>query len=594
MRSQDTKINKNTGEGQKQIVNSVFALLSLIGLLFLFSGVACAQDPLRELKDETLSYFTPLKGTVIAVMGKVITSDLGSAAGVRKGMRFAIHREGTPFLHPITKEPMGRIETPVGSAVVREVKEKNSVMEIIKGDASLGDVVRISEMKPRVLFFQDKSADWNLADSYYDLLKESGRFEIIDTSLNSASDDTLIAEAKKVNATLVFALTGRQQDKELFLKQRIFWVEDASALMEDELKVEAAYAKALGGSRTTVAPIASADDTLLSFDLPFGAKLVALGDLKGDGTHEIILSTGRDLRVFTLGSGLQDMSELKVSATDDFLWIETADVDGDGKDEIIVTSLRGRNVDTTSDSLVRDIKDTGRVVSYIYALKGSELSLLWKGNLFLRYLPQTGLVAQKFDVMDGFGGPVFRVTYSSGEVRAGDDLKLPKGVNIYDFVYIDGSGATRNVLAYDDSGYLNLYNEMGLRIWRSTDDYGGMLTTFQKAASTVMVDKGAWSIKDGLFVRNRDTFAVKRIPLSNMAKGLGYKSSQIKTLLWTGFSMEESTLVDGISGAVQDYGLVGDKLIVLSRPMFGIKFKNIMKGESPLGSMLYIYSLKGM
>lgn len=594
MRAQGTEIGRNRREGQRGIAHSVSALFSVIGLLILLSGAAHAQDPLSQLKDETLSYFTPLKGKVVGVMGKTITSDLGSSAGVKKGMRFAILKEGTPFLHPITKEPMGRIETPVGKAVVREVKEKGSTMEIIKGDADLGDIVRISEMKLRVLFYQDKSADWNLADPYYDLLKESGRFEIMDTSLNSANDAAVLAEARRVNAALVFVVTGRQQDKEAFLKQRILLVEDSSQLAENEIKVEATYAKALGGSRATVTPIASASDTLLSFDLPFGARLIAVGDLKGDGTREIILSTGRDLRVFTLGSGLQDLSELKVSATDDFLWIETADVDGDGRDEIIVTSLRGRSVDTTSDSLVHDVKDAGRVISYIYTLKGSELSLLWKGNLFLRSLPQTGLIAQKFDSAEGFGGPVFRAGYVSGEVKAGDEIKLPRGVNIYDFVYVDGSGAAKNVLAYDDSGYLNLYNEMGLRIWRSKDDYGGVLTTFKKAAPSVMVDRGAWSIKDRLFVRNRDSFAVKRIPLANMAKGLGYKSSQIKTLLWTGFSMEEGTLVDGISGAVQDYAFAGDKLVVLSRPLFGIKFKNIMKGENPLGSMLYVYSLKGM
>ena len=86
---------------------------------------------------------------------------------------------------------------------------------------------------------------------------------------------------------------------------------------------------------------------------------------------------------------------------------------------------------------------------------------------------------------------------------------------------------------------------------------------------------------------------VKRIPLANMAKGLGYKSSQIKTFWWTGFSMEESTLIDGISGGIMDYAFAGDKLIVLSKPLFGIKAKNILKGENPLGSMLYIYSLKG-
>jgi hypothetical protein len=343
-----------------------------------------------------------------------------------------------------------------------------------------------------------------------------------------------------------------------------------------------------------VAPLASGSDALFFFDLPFGAKLIAVGDLKGDGGREIILSTGNDLRVFALGSGLQELYELKVSGAEDFLWIDTADVNGDGRDEIIVTSLRGRSVDTTGDSMVQTVKDEGKVVSYIYALKGSELSLLWKGGSFLRFLPQTGLIAQKFDITEGFGGPVFRMVYESDGVKAGDEVWLPKGVNIYDFVYVEGSGTARNILAYDDSGYLNLYNEMGLRIWRSNDNYGGILTTFKKAAPSVMVDKGVWSIKDRLFVRNRDAFAVKRIPVASVAKGLGYKSSQIRTLMWTGFSMEEGTLVDGISGAILDYAFAGDRLIVLSRPLLGIKFKNILKGESLLGSMLYVYSLKGM
>jgi hypothetical protein len=57
--------------------------------------------------------------------------------------------------------------------------------------------------------------------------------------------------------------------------------------------------------------------------------------------------------------------------------------------------------------------------------------------------------------------------------------------------------------------------------------------------------------------------------------------------------MEENTLIDSISGSVIDYALLPDRLVVLSRPLFGLKPKNILKGESPVGSMLYVYSLKG-
>jgi len=65
------------------------------------------------------------------------------------------------------------------------------------------------------------------------------------------------------------------------------------------------------------------------------------------------------------------------------------------------------------------------------------------------------------------------------------------------------------------------------------------------------------------------------------------------TLFWTGLSMDERTLVDSISGSILDYAISGDWLIVMSKPLFGIKTENILKGENPMGSMLYIYSLTG-
>ena len=52
-------------------------------------------------------------------------------------------------------------------------------------------------------------------------------------------------------------------------------------------------------------------------------------------------------------------------------------------------------------------------------------------------------------------------------------------------------------------------------------------------------------------------------------------------------------LVDDIRGGLLDYAVTGDKIIVLTSPVMGIKFENILKGENPLGTVLYIYSVKG-
>lgn len=566
----------------------------VLSALLLFPAVSSGQDPLVQLKDETLNYFKPLKGNIVSVEGDTIVSDIGSKSGIKKGMRVTIFKEGMPFLHPVTKEPMGKVETPSGTAEVKEVNEESSVLRILKGNATVKDIVRISEIRMRVLFYQDRSVDWNLGDSYYQLLKKSGRFDIVDTSLDSADDVRIIAEARKLNTQAALILTEKDSDEGSLLNERILWSDDASKLLENAVKVGSAYVKGLRAANPMAAPVASAGDALLFFDLPYSGRLVTTGDFKGDHKQELVIGTSRELRVYTLSASLQDIYEIKGSSNDDFLWVDTMDVNGDGRDEIIVTSLRGRSVDVTSESIEPAIKDAGRLVSYVYGLEGSEFSLLGKGNLFMRVLPAFGLIAQRYEEGGGFDGPVFSVRYQGGRFEEGEVLKLPKGVNIYDFVFMEGPGGARYTLAYDESGRLSLYNETGLRVWQSRENYGGFPVTFKKTSPTVMIGKGEWSIKDRLYVKGRESFAVKRVPLAKVARGLGYKSSDIKTLWWTGFSMEENTLIKGISGGVTDYACYGDKLIVLSKPLFGFKPGNILKGESPLGSMLYVYSLRGM
>ena len=95
------------------------------------------------------------------------------------------------------------------------------------------------------------------------------------------------------------------------------------------------------------------------------------------------------------------------------------------------------------------------------------------------------------------------------------------------------------------------------------------------------------------FMQNREILVIKRIPLVGMAKGIGYSKSQIRSLWWTGVSMEERTIIDDIPGKALDYTIADNRIIILDMPMLGIKFKNILKGENPIGTVLYIYPLKG-
>jgi hypothetical protein len=281
-----------------------------------------------------------------------------------------------------------------------------------------------------------------------------------------------------------------------------------------------------------------------------------------------MLSNGKNARVYLPAVDLQLLWEVKGTAADDHLWIDAIDLNRNGKDEIVITLMRNEEV-----------------FSCIYELEGSEFKKLQEGQ-------GTELVAQGHSMSDGFTGDIVGITWDGG-YKTGEKIRLPKGVNIYDFAFIEGADKEKLVFTYDDKGFLNLYDGKGVRVWRSAADTGGFLTKFKKENPNQFVDSGEWAVKDRLIPRNREVLAVQRVPLAEMAKGIGYKSSRLKNYWWNGFSMDEGVLVNDIKGTLLDYALAGDKMIALTSPFLGVKFENILKGENPLGAMLYIYSVKG-
>lgn len=552
-----------------------FHILYLLFLIFnlLFSGISYADDnPLNLMRDDVLSYFKPLKGKVVSVSDGKAVADIGVKSEVKKGMRFTVFREGAPFLHPVTKEPIGKLETVVGKVEVKDVGPDTSTIVILKGDVREADKIRISETGMNVLFYQGRNVDWSLADSYYRALKDTGRLELVDTSLESDSDAEIIAEAKRLNADVVLILSAKEAGGDVMLKQVLFWVDDSAKFAEDEVKIVGTFMKELKFGEEFFGP--QKGESRLYVDLPFGVRLIASGDVDGDGKAELLMSTGKDVRLYVPGGELSEGIRIKGSVTDEHIWLDAMDLNGDGRDEVIITFMKDDAVN-----------------SRIYELKDSKFSVMWQGNVFLRRIGNE-LIAQAYANGEGYKGSVFTIVWHDG-YKKGSNVSLPKDVNIYDFVYINEPDGRRLILAYDDAGYLNLYDDKGSRIWHSKEDYGGFLTTFKRIPPSGLVDRGEWSVKDRLFLRNREVFIIKRIPFIGMAKGIGYSKSRIKSLWWTGASMEERDVIEDIPGNALDYSLAGDRLIVLSRSSFGIKLENILKGENPLGSALYIYSLKG-
>ncbi|TAN38552.1 MAG: VCBS repeat-containing protein [Nitrospirae bacterium] len=544
----------------------------LLCFLLLGSLAHAEDDPITKLSQTTLSYFKPMSGTVLSVVSGKVTVTLSDKDGLKPGMRLKALREGEPFLHPVTREVIGKVEAAVGVFQTKEAGADSSSGVMITGEARPGDRVRLSDTRVRMLFCQDKGMDWYLADDLYRKLKSSGRIEMVDTALETGDEKTVLAEAAKLGVEVAVILTAREADKTTFFRERAYWVSDGSLFLDTEIKIGADISKELRFSERLFSP--GSGDPVMTFDLSFRGRFVASADIDGDGRQELLISNGKDIRVYMPGTDLQPLWEIKGSATDDHLWIDTVDLNKNGKDEVVVTSMKNNEV-----------------VSSVYEFNGSGFTKLWETRHFLRR-SGNGLIAQAYSANDGFSKDILNIVWN-GEFRTGEKVRTPKGVNIYDFVFVEGPSKEKLVFAYDEKGYLNLYDDKGTRTWKSAAPTGGFISSFAKTSPAGYLDPEVWSVKDRLLQRQREIMVVTRIPLAEAVRTVGYKSSAIRNFWWNGFAMEEGAMIDGIKGALLDYAVAGDKVIVLSSPFMGLKFENILKGENPLGSMLYIYSIKG-
>jgi len=562
--------------GLKPLIFLLYLIFPITLILSNTTSVNADESPFKNAVDETLMYFKPLKGTIISIEGKKAKIDLGKKHGVKNDMRFTIFREQAPFKHPVTKELLGNLESIIGKLHIIEANEDSSIGEIIEGNANVGDKIRISEIKINLLFYQSNTSDWYTADSYYRELKNTGRFNMIDTSLDTSDPNEIIKEAKRLNADVVIYVNIQEKENKIALIQDLYWVTDGYRFGHSENIIEGYVSKEAKFADKFYKFYK--EEPWLDIELPFSAKLITIADLNGDKKQELIFATDNDIGVHNLYESKDYESIEKISLNnfkaDEILWLDSIDMNKNGRDEIILTFIKDKKVE-----------------SHIYELNDKSISLIFKYPGFLRNL-NGSLIGQEYSPSNGFEGPVFNFIYKDG-YKKGDALKIPENISIYDFIYIE-IPPTRYILTYDERGYLNLYDDSGRRIWKSKESSGGFLKTFSKSSPTVMVERGEWSIKDRLFFKSSEALFVKRIPLLNMVKGLGYKNSQICKLYWNGLTMEESTLINNISGNVLDYLISGDKIYVLSSPFLGFKPEKILKGENPLKTTLYIYSLKGM
>lgn len=552
----------------------------IVGIMCLLASAAPiraeegAGDPLDLLRDAALSFFVPMKGTVTGVEGMAITTGLGEGSGIRRGMRLAILREGAPFVHPITKEPVGQAERPVGIAEVTETGPEGSRLRVIGGEARKGDILRLSSAKVVAMFYQSADVDWNLSEEYYYRLKETGRFELIDTEPGEGDDLKILKKAHDLGAEVAIVLAPGEAEQRTVLRQRLLWVNHPAEFSSVEAALGSEIVRKFRLGEEYFAPRSLAP--VLVFSLPFSSRLLAAGDLDGDGKREIILSTGSRVVAYQAGSSLVPAlggAELSGPASGEHIRLEAFDLDGDGRDEVILTSRE--------DNLIR---------SGVYGLRDGAFRAIWEGGVFVRVLDGR-LYGQESAPTGGYRGGIFPVGWNGSAPAPALDFALPEGVNIYDFNVIDAPGG-KTVVAFDQSGHIGLYDAKGALLWRSGDSYGDAAMAFNRETQGIVQADAQWHVSHRIEARDGRAFAMRKKPVSENAPGLGYKGAGLMGLSAEDQTIKETVVYEGLPANAYDFSVTGGRLLVLAGSMKPNPL-NLLKGRGLFTSRLYVYRLKG-
>ena len=550
-----------------------------------------AGQPFNTVRDTVLSYFYPVSGTVAGLEKGVVRVKFQSDKKLKEGMRFSVFREGQPFYHPVTKEPVGKSEIFIGKVEIKtQVSGETYLCTIIKGTPEPNDIIRITSSMIKLAFFQDKKVDWLISEAFYASVKDTRRFDIIESYAKTYGLKELseIARARGAEAALMFSTPSKEGT--VFLNAKLLWADDAKVFAEIEEPLSPELIKEIKSGDEFISIESTKEIPWISHELVSG-QLIAMGDVDGNGRKEIVVSNGTSLRIYDYKDEPKEMWFIQGRADEEHLSVDVLDVNNNGRAEIFVTYLKGED---TINSFVLEYNP----------LEGYKR--IWeKAPYFFRVMGNT-LLMQASTRSEIYSGPVYEAVWQDGYYQKGKAVNLPEGVNIYGFTFIDWTGhagmdKVHQVLAFDDRGYLNLYTAGGGAvpwelIWRSKGSYGGFDISFERKTYSVVNPVEKWFVKGRLITfktpRGEEVMAVKKNLLIATAPGLGYKNAEFYSLWWDGSRINEELILKNVPRAITDYWLDGENLFFIARSNLSTFLTRALSGELSKSSILYHYRLE--
>jgi TolB-like protein len=297
----------------------------------------------------------------------------------------------------------------------------------------------------------------------------------------------------------------------------------------------------------------AAGDFSQSQVFPYEFRGMAMGDLDGDGKNEIAFIDQKNLYIYRFETtGFRLLKKITgKNPTDDFMAVDVADINKDGKAEVFVSNYPSN-----------PYQPEDRLYSFVVAFQDGDFRIVAaEMDWFWRVVDWEGkgpvLLGQRKGRDKSFDGPIYEFGWDGKRYKELHKADIPAGVfSPYGFAPLRYGDQT--FFAYIDSDFrLKVLDRRGKQVWKSSNNYGSDIVFQIKPFTTAglyLGDEFSF-VNVRLLAWGEEIIVIRNLtPVGNFLKRQKiFGGGDIQALAWTGSMFVERWKSKQIEGYLVDF-----------------------------------------